>query len=318
MKILHIYPKTDAQLAHYVSMLTTAMENLVEARTATEANSVAATCKEWQPDIIHLHGAMPCQLPKRSRTVISPHGATVSQKAYVVIARSPIEKERLSDRCQRIEIVSNPIITRTTSADKTARQVMEIYQRVMDSNVRELMSEATREALRLLLKVGISGDRRWACDRTLQEGVNWRQLYIYARQEGVSQVLQRGARAFGETTPVIDTEHIKTYLPDHYQQPKPMKSGYVPTLLDTIAEEIGSRQLSLCRMAELHQALMSDTLDEEKLMSELDTKHRKLLSSLLQVASEETLLDEGFMPTSPVSDHTTRLIRNLINRHLEI
>ena len=39
---------------------------------------------------------------------------------------------------------------------------------------------------------------------------------------------------------------------------------------------------------------------------------------LLQIASEQTLLDEGFMPLPPVDDRQTQSLRKLINKHLAI
>jgi hypothetical protein len=63
---------------------------------------------------------------------------------------------------------------------------------------------------------------------------------------------------------------------------------------------------------------MRPTLDEEKLLSLLDKDKTLLLSRLLWVASQETLLDEGFMPLPPINDRKTKQIHLLLKKHLQI
>lgn len=319
MKILHAYPQNSSLIAHYVSIITAAMGTHVENRTVENASEASRQCREWKPDIVHVHGNLGYQLPRHQRLAVTPHGADVNLKAYVIIARSPMEQQRLKEMGhQRIEVVRNPIITQTTTPQKAARQLLEIYQRIIDSNVLELMDEQTHEMLRTLIKAGITNDRRWVESRKTSTEVNWRLLFIYAYQEGIDDLLQQGITALGIKTPAFDAASIKTYLPDGYTLPQPTDSDQLHLLLDSIGEEIGKKQFALCRLTQLHQLLMRGDIDEEKLIADLDTKHLLLLKRLLQVACTETLLDEGFMPVDPIDDRQTRLIRSLIYRHLEI
>jgi len=319
MKILHTYPPDLPQLAHYVSMLTTAMEGMVEMQTTTSAKGMTQLCKEWRPDIVHIHGVMATQPPRNVRTVVSPHGTEVSLRAYVVIARSPLERERLRNAGQqRIEVVPNPILTRTVSARETARMMMEAYQRVADSNVRELMDQPTLDMMQTLLKAGITGDRRWVSQKEVHTNANWRQLAIYFHMEGLDTLFENGIATLGITPPAIDVANIKTYLPDNYESPEQLNTNSIPILLDAMAEEIKQKNMSLSRIVELHQALLSPTLDEEKLLNELAKERQQMLARLLWIASEETLLDEGFMPLNPMCDRQAKQIYNLIKKHLKI
>ena len=317
MKILHAYPHDDALLTRYVGELSSATEGMVDIKTATCAKDVSELCREWQPNIVHVHGAMTCQLPKHIRKVVTPHGADVSVKAYVIIARSLMEKQRLQKAGhQRIEIVRNPIITRTTTIQAMARQMMDIYQRVNDSNVRELMDEPTLSMLAILMKTGITGDKRWITQPLpSQEEVNWRQLCIYAQLEGTAPILQRGVAALGISPPLIDASSIKTYLPDNYLSMSPLQTDEIAVMVNTINNELSENCLPLCRITQIHQALMRPTLDEEKLLSLLDKDKTLLLSRLLWVASQETLLDEGFMPLPPINDRKTKQIHLLLLLH---
>ena len=79
------------------------------------------------------------------------------------------------------------------------------------------------------------------------------------------------------------------------------------------------KQPLLLHLIELHRELMRDNVDDNLLQEALrDKRLYKQASRLMQVLSELTLLDEGFMPLPPTDDKGTRKIRNSINNHLKI
>ena len=319
MRILHVYQKEQPQLAHYVDSLTAAMGKDMECAIATDAREAEERCREWQPHIVHVHGDMGLRLPRTARMVVTPHGKSAQRRAYVVIARSRMERDRLQQAGhQRIEVVRNPIITRTTTFANAVAQFSSIYRRVMDSNVRQLMNADTLGLLRVLLKVGIMGDSRWApttLPQTSLTATDWRQLQIYAWLEGVADIVKRGASLLTISLPALDVSTVRPFLPDGFVMPQPTDESDVASLLSTIDDEMGHHQLSLHRITALHQALVNPLLDEEKLLQSLDKKMLLLLRRLLHIAHEETLLDEGFMPDVPLADHTTTNIQQLLNNH---
>lgn len=318
-KVLHIYPKDDDALARYVETVTSAMDSGVENRVADTPEAVEEACREWQPDMVHVHGSCSWSLPPALRIVLSPHGTDVNRKAYVVVARSPMEKRRMQDQhLSRIEVIRDPVITKTTTAGEAARQLFAVYQKVADSNVLELMDDHTLSMLHTLLKAGITRDARWTAGRTVYEDANWRQLFIYAHDEDILSTLQRGVVTLGLNPPTVDPRAIQKYLPDDYSMPLPQTPTDIFTLLSATDDDITHRRLSMKHIVTLHQILQDNDLDEKHLVDALEAGQLQLLSRMLQVASEETLLDEGFMPSPPLNDRGTQLIRTLIQSHLKI
>lgn len=316
MTVLHLYPKGDTAIAPYVSMLAKAMPAEVEPALTADAQELARLCKAQRPDIIHLHGNMACRLPRGPRLVVTPHGQSHPQHAaYVLVARSPMECERLKSQHQeRIEIVRNPLITRTTSAELLGREMTAVYQKVMDSNPIELMGEQTLLALRILLKAGICGDKRWVERQAAEwqvEATEWRKLFIYAEHEGVGGTLRRGLTVLGIDAPAIDATHIPVYLPTGYQKPMAATGENIT--------ELAAQPVTLRSLVCLHYALMQPKLDEDILLSELAaSKLTRRFACLLQLLSEQTLLDEGFMPCAPADTKETEKMRRLLNQHQQI
>ena len=215
MQVLHFYPSNEPVIAQYVSMLTAPADNA----SADDVKTFRQKVQEQLPDIVHLHGCRNAEMLKATewarrqgcRIVITPHGelqqweqSGLSEKyshrlllhTYVLIVRSPMEADAMTTLGydKRIEVVPNPIITRTTTAERLKERYKSIYQRVMDSNILELMDQDTRIALRKLLKAGITQDERWVepFDPTT---VNWHKLFIYADLEGVMPYVDRGMMA---------------------------------------------------------------------------------------------------------------------------
>ena len=323
MKVLHVYDPSCPAHAHYVSMLTTAMTAIADVETDTLADprATADACRQWHPDIVHLHGQADGSVPPPVRVVISPHGMQRAPRhCYAMIARSKMEAGHLSTACQRVETVLNPIITRTTTPQQAAKQTAAIYRKVMDSFVLELMDADTLATLHTLLKAGIAGDARWtdAPQHNLTPAA-WRQLAIYARQEGVMSFVEHGAALLGFSIQPLQAGDYHSYVPASYEQPLLLGSATVLTHLEQTTHDIDRGQLPLCRLAELHKLLMTVSTDEERLVAEL---HARKLSPtaarIMQIAAEQTLLDEGFMPLPPIDDRKTETLRKLIYNHLKI
>ena len=309
MKVLHVYDENNPLVSQYVAMLTTATADRVDMSSATDAAEFKRLYEENTPDIVHIHAKPTFTVPKGFRLVVTPHGKPLTvTRFYVAIARSRIEYEELAKKCNRIETVLNPIITRTITPEGCARQMLTIYQRVMDSNVWELMDDDTRRALAELLCAAICGDRRWV--GAYPHKVNYRLLYAYAEHEGVLPLIEHGISLLDITAP--PKEATDGYLPKGFTLPQPMTGKGIADLLT----DIKTNGISLLRMTELATALRSPLLDEEKLMIELNDKHlRPLFASTLQLLRQHTLLTEGFMPCTPAENSETQRLRmQLANR----
>ncbi len=340
IKVLHLCPPDNTMIAQYADMVCKGMPDGVTCSMSNDARQAAAFCKESRPDILHLHGYSDAAQQKVAesarrtgiRIILSPHGhlhawhrsaATTPSlhlvsHAYAIIAQSHMEADALAKlgRSSRIETIPNPIITKTTTASHMVGQLLTVYRKVMASDMLALMDKPTRTALRLLLKAGITGDRRWL--ETIDLGQpDWQRLYLYAEYEGISETLFSGIKVLGADAPSPVAQPI--YLPHGYQKPEPSPQQEVMPLMQTIQDETDSKQLSLLRLVELDTALRFQSLDEDVLMQELDAAGMKpLFACILQILKEQTGLDEGFMPCEPTDNSTTEEIRNTINNHLRI
>lgn len=337
MDILHVYDENDTQAAHYVAVLTKAMQQLsaiaddgngnalaaeatVTMRVATNAKSFDEQCKEQRPDIVHLHAMAPFTLPAGHRLVLTPHGRPIAAfvEAYAIVARSPLEYNSLKETFLRVETVRNPLITRTTTDKECARQMLTIYQRVMDSYVLELMNEPTRQLMAQALAAAIGGDRRWAFATTaenndiglLESQTDFRKLYIYTELEGVADELDEGLRILGTNAP--QRIPVVSYLPTDYRKPeKLVNASDDPTLQAmSVLSDVQRHGPSLLRLTEMARVLRNDQLDEGALMKQVDEQElAPLLASLLQLLSEQVLLTEGFMPCAPADTRQTAQLR---------
>ena len=317
MRVLHVIDPKDDAARQYVAMLCDAVGAAADMRLAAAGAPfpVGNSDGGFQPDIIHLHGLATVGEPS-TRIVLTPHGTQAdTQGAYVVVARSPLVQQRLKSACARVETVRNPLLTRTTSPKVCARQYLDIYQRVVDSDVLPLMNEATRGLLRVLLTVSVCGDRRWSEGHALPDAANvdFRRLFIYAEKEGVLPMVEEGLRLVGLEAPAH--ERTSGYLPDGYRLPIAREQGDLLGLLADI-EHNGP---SLLRLTEVERTLRAEGLDEKELMRTVkEAGMQNLLASVLQLTSEQTLLTEGFMPCQPADNQLTQQLRKQLRERLRV
>ncbi len=316
-KILHVYDPDNTMAAHYVRMLTETIGNRADMHFAVNAKECKATCADLHPDILHLHGQPTFELPPGYRLVVTPHGESLGPvSAFVFVARSQMERNRLAEQFTRIETVRNPLITRTTTPETCAREMLAIYQRVINSSVYELMNTPTRLAIPMLLAAAIGGDSRWVDSPALQQllpQVNFRQLYIYTEHEGVLSLIERGLRLLNIEAPAY--EPVSCYLPTDFHQPQPMSGKSIITML----EDISQKGPTLLRLSEINEALRQDSLDEEQLLDLIDEANmRPFFTAVLQLLVEQTLLTEGFMPCPPAETRETQQLRILLAERQKI
>lgn len=332
MKIQHLYPESEPLIVQHVQMLGHEPQDAV-------------------PDIVHVHGCWCYSVVRRAmqahrrgaRIVFTPHGGLepwmieerhLSEKlaktllwqrrlvecSYVVIAHGNMEADALRQLGwnPRIEIIRNAVVTNSITSEAMAKHTQAVYHKVMDSNTYELMGDDTRQLLAVLLKAGITGDRRWVGgipeSLTAIDENEWRRLLIYADHENVRTTVDKGARALGLNHPYIDTASIQSYLPTAYTKPH-VEAHDVAGM----TAEMKRGPLTLRHFVELDRELRRDDVDDEWLCDALEEGHLlKYFRRLLQLLTELTLLDEGFLPTTPLNDRGTKQIRKMLTKHLRI
>jgi hypothetical protein len=329
MNILHLYDESNPLIAKHVKMLSSDLNGAV-------------------PDIVHVHGCWQYHIVRQAiaahrqgaRIVFTPHGGLepwiinerrLSEKlaktllwqrrmvdySYVVIVHGNMEAEAMRDLGwnPRIEVIRNAVVTNSITPEAMLQHTQEVYRKVMDSNTLELMAPETRLLMKLLLKAGITGDKRWVTEQPpVVDEQEWRRMLIYANHEHVRTIVDTGTRILGIHHPYIETENIKSYLPTNYALPKVEARNVVG-----IVGEMHRGPLTLRHFVELDRALRRDDVDDERLKDAFEENRQlKYFRRLLQVLTEVTGLDEGFLPSIPVNDRQTQAIRNQLTKHLRI
>ena len=331
MKTLHLYPADDPLIAAHVALLQEGEESF-----------------SGQPDIVHVHGCWRYNIVRQAmrahrqgaRIVMTPHNGLspwiVSERrmteklsktllwqrrmvesAYVIIAQGPMETKALTELgwTPRIETIRNAVVTNSITPEATRRHTLDVYRKVLDSNTIELMSDDSRRLMTMLLKAGITGDRRWvAGDAPDISETEWRRLLVYADHENVRTVIDRGTHVMGIRAPYIETAQIKSYLPTDYQLPKVDNHT-----VEGIVSEMHHGPLTLRQIVELDRALRRPDADDERMVDELTEKRLiRYFRHVLQLLKEVTLLDEGFMPADAIDDKQTEKLRRQLLAHLRI
>ena len=312
IKVLHVYPKNDSLTARFVHLLM----DKIESKATDNATEFKRICQEWQPDIIHQHGSVDMKWQADARWVVSPGGLQSSfENYYAVIARSPLEAESLRALdTKRIEIIMNPLVTKQVDIDETARKIMKVYHKVMNSNPLDLMDEATKDALPVILKAAIHGDKRWVEQENPIPSISQpRLLSIYASLEGISTLLEKGMSVLGMELPT--RESFECYLPENYAIPSSITGENIINMLD----DIQRNGITLIRLINIYKALISDSHDDEKLLQLIEkNEYNALFVSVLQLIKEQLHLNEGFYPCPPEDNSYTRRLREDLQNHLRL
>lgn len=357
MNVLHIFPQKIELIQRHVELLVEGLRQSANVMVADNNKSFYQQARDFQPDIIHIHGAnqlvqtkaMRCANKLNIRTVVTPHGqlqpfaiemlppqqrAAISlvqrefiEGAYAVITLGKMERLGFLELGwnPRVEEIHNAVTTNTITPAEMVAQTFAVYQKVLDSNTLEQMDAPTLKALAGILKASIMGDKRWVNTADIDARlVNWRHLLVYADHENIRNYVDYGIRILDLNMPLIDTTRIAAYFPKKYHRPQPLKElvgDYQGDETDYLMRII--RQIlkvpTLLGCIELTRELYRDTIDDELLAERLeDAGLTQSAARLLQVLSEQLLLDEGYMPIAPLNDKLTDKLRNHLKHHLKI
>lgn len=360
MKILHIYPKNDELIRRHVQLIVDTLCNHADIRMVDSYTDFKQHLRTQEPDILHCHGcwnniiARAAYAAKRqgARIIITPHGQMepwivgqqtfhekvskkilwqkrLLSKAYVIIALGKLEKDNLHKLGwnKRLEEIHNAVTTNTITPGEMSQQVLDVYQRVMDSNTIEQLDDLSCAALSTILKAGITGDSRWcASDEAISRPgeIDWRRLLVYADHENIRNYVDYGISVLGLPTPDSIDHYTGAYFPDTYALPKTLKElvgeydGNETDYLVKIVRQI-HRQPLLLHMVEFTRELMRDTVNDDHLEEALREKRLfNYTKSLMQVLSEQTQIDEGYMPVEPLDNRQAQQIRKHLANHLKI
>ena len=365
MRVLYIDPGKDSTVTAYATMLQNVMDKYIDSKMVSNLREMKAVFNEQVPQIVHVHGcwstwtyrAVSYARRRGARVVITTHGQLepwmmkerlwkdklpklvlfqrrMISNAYAIVVMGQMEEDSLKRLGwnPRLTIIRNPLMTSSVNENETAREMLQLYQKIMDSDVLKQMTDDDQLVLASLLKAYITGDQRWMSqeeaeriDRMTDDQV-WRRILLYAEHEHIRELVDRGLMVLNRPVPNINTQAIDSFFPNHYTLPTKILSqrrgtanDMVLILLKGIERDIAHHRLPLLHLVELSAELRNPRLTEEPLLNTLrDKKVYTLLEHLMPVLEEQTGLSEGYMPVAPVDDRYTEKLRNILAKNLEI
>ena len=247
---------------------------------------------------------------------------------------------------KRQEIIKNPILTSQISFEETARQLTNLYQKILDSNARLLLSETGRQMIGSLLQLGANKNTLLLHDHiaklqqtfeTLTDD-DWRQIFIYAQEERITIPLTEGICRLQRDVPEVNTDEINRFEPDIEYPAGDLKADALLSkslllrnkvkdafanrgsderalslLILNLNYELSRHKAPLLHLVNLYQFIRFTNLDEDMAKDMVHELGLDDFAGRLMTVMENFLgLTEGFMPFIPKNDkHAEHLLTEL-------
>ena len=371
MNIIHYNPHGDKTVADYIDTLNKSMSGQAVCRVVDKLLALKGELSRQHADIVDIHGCwhktipFACIIAKHhgARIVVTPHGQLepwimkrhwlittlprtlsyqhrIIKRAYSVIVMGKMEHDNMEKLCwtPRIETIPCSLFTSSITDDEMARQTLAVFNKVLDSNVLELMDITTTSALHSLYKIYTTADPRWLepSERETIEKLDqrqWRQIEIYAYNTSTLLDVRHGADALGITLPDCHPSEIACYLPySHSNENQRQRLASltadekgmhnpadVVEMIKALQQKVRKRTLGIADILQFSATLYQLRTDEDEVRYLLDeAKLTRFASSLMQTVVHFTHLPYGFLTVSPNNGRLTRRIMNTIFKQLEI
>lgn len=361
--------KKAGQTSTLVQRLHAALGNTVESHLFTGEITIkefVQKLKDIKPDILHIHGCWDIHLAiaqllaarQGCPVIISPHNALspdtletdfwtsrlpriilyqflAIRKAFVLHAATQQETADLKDLGWKKRIAFIPLdglnASDTQAAADVAEQFRILYRKVIDTRLRNTISDNERDILFTLIRQAVTP----AIDAAPVPPVaalsehTWKNIQIYAIDHRADHLLFEGLKRIQYTIPVRVTQ-----LPSRYTIKQTLQTkSHIPIdtddtnerdIITTIAqlhhilclkeaEETWPSPIQL--LANLYATLRYTDYDEENIMRQLQKKHlADTAARTMHILAVLFSLSVGFMPLNPINDKKTRqMLCNLNN-----
>ncbi len=123
----------------------------------------------------------------------------------------------------RVSIIKNPALTSLVSNKEMARQMLTLYQKVLDSNVYTLMSQQAATAMTYMLQAATCHEiaQMPTAMKLAKEDVekidatDWRNICIYAHDEQISDIIAQGAAIINPELTMIEVDNAQRFAPSN-------------------------------------------------------------------------------------------------------
>ena len=376
--------KKAGQTSTLVQRLHAALGNTVESHLFTGEITIkefVRKLKDIKPDILHIHGCWDIHLAiaqllaarQGYPVIISPHNALspdtletdfwtsrlpriilyqflAIRKAFVLHAATQQETADLKDLGWKKRIAFIPLdglnASDTQAAADVAEQFRILYRKVIDTRLRNTISDNERDILFTLIRQAVTPpidaasappvffdqveeqEKQRQALAALSEHT-WKNIQIYAIDHRADHLLFEGLKRIQYTIPVRVTQ-----LPSRYTIKQTLQTkSHIPIdtddtnerdIITTIAqlhhilclkeaEETWPSPIHL--LANLYATLRYTDYDEESIMRQLQKKHlADTAARTMHILAALFSLSVGFMPLNPINDKKTRqMLCNLNN-----
>lgn len=375
MKVLLYIPKNIEKTGVSMKLIAALTRCLDQKAEATAADHLP---KDWKSyDVIHVFGCWDYGAARVIRkaekecipTVYSPLGGLqpwivrkykadqrlttylyqrrMTGNASAVHLCSPLEQENF-ERLKwnaRTQMIMNPVITSQLSEEDMTAQMMQLYQKVIDTNAYARIGETQERAILSLLQAGIDPGR--LADQSFQTRTNealgilsaedWRNIFIYSSDEQILSLIKIGLKRIQFIEPDIVVEDIDRFPPPHHYATghleshqliatrPPAKVRHVTDSMEegsekeicvmilNIRRELRQHAMPLLHLADLYGKIKFADYDEDRLaetLSRLDIYH--FAARLISILATDLGLTEGFQPIETINDRETDRIRRSI------
>lgn len=248
----------------------------------------------------------------------------------------------------RTHIINNSIITNVITDMEMAQKMLCLYQKVIDSNCYSMINEDVKNAIGYILHAGI--DPEDVKDLAFKQNAvsslskltleNWRHIFIYANNEGIIDILNKGINTIQFNAPKIDVDSIDIFPKEYPVSNISIKKDEIMSknilqkskmediardneqiekslciLFFNIKYEIYHHNLSMFHLIELYENIKFNNYDENRLAEMLkQIGIFKFASRLVFILNDVLGLSEGFMPIYGIDDKITDKIRMRITK----
>ena len=377
--------KKAGQTSTLVQRLHAALGNTVESHLFTGEITIkefVQKLNDIKPDILHIHGCWDIHLAiaqllaarQGCPVIISPHNALspdtletdfwtsrlpriilyqflAIRKAFVLHAATQQETADLKDLGWKKRIAFIPLdglnASDTQAAADVAEQFRILYRKVIDTRLRNTISDNERDILFTLIRQAVTPaidavsappvffdqveeqQQKQRQDLAALSEHTWKNIQIYAIDHRADHLLFEGLKRIQYTIPVRVTQ-----LPSRYTIKQTLQTkSHIPIdtddtnerdIITTIAqlhhilclkeaEETWPSPIHL--LAKLYATLRYTDYDEENIMRQLQKKHlADTAARTMHILAVLFSLSVGFMPLNPINDKKTRqMLCNLNN-----
>lgn len=331
------------------------------------------------PDIVHIHGSYHyissrIELWSRKRgfpVVFSSYGGMnpefidaeygmrtwkmicyqkkMVRGAAAMLLSDPKEAEYLLEQklTDRLSMVADPRTDEYTDYEEMSKDSLSLYHKIMDSDMGTKLDQNSREAISALLHLSLAGgnERQPLSPEDILNlrGLSpksWRDLLLYADEQGVTSFVYNGIDRAQLKVPSIDLAAVSRFSSRSTKSTSPLPSSSLLSgkrweklfakklhscgdveksvcyMLQNIKHLLSTNALTLRQICDLYSIYRHHAIDEVSLEKTLQELHLlRFARRMSQILKETVYLSEGFMPVTALNDSGTERIRQALVKY---